>query len=499
MNERYVPRSVHVRPLRTRCEHHETKQPGTGSPLTRLARARSALLICFGLLIAIPAHAALPPRHGGRITLPAPERAGALDPIRARTHFSATLAHAVFDGLYEVRDGGAIEPVLAEDFPVVTGTVARIRLRDGVVHHGGRPLTARHVVRSLTRASTSPESAWLLGAFVSNGGRLSIREIDARTIEIDLARSGVRAETILAAAPLAIVVGGNTGARPIGTGPFRAHLDGRGGVELFHFRHAPDSAPWLNAVRFNPPVTRDEEVRAFELGRIDGSWWAQSLYGGAPVRPVGTATAQSSAPVLLVPNRARALRSDGAWGGVAALVDRRRLERVGITPSEVLGAGLPAPQLPGRGSITRGTRLKMIVRAEQPLEDRIAEALAGLFDEHGVRLDVERTPSTSYDAAITRGDWDLRVAIVRAPLPGDGALVGAALASAGQIDRARRIAPALDDDAATSAAARTLGALVLGRERIVLHHRADIHDMRFDAFGRVPLAELSLERGVESE
>lgn len=448
--------------------------------------------------LALPARGALPPRHGGELTLPAPEPIVAIDPLRARTHFEATLADAVYDGLYETR-GGAIAPVLAEGPPVVEGTVATVRLRPGVLHHGGRPVSARHVVRSIARATAAPEASWLLATIATENGRLAVREIDGRTVEIALARPGVPVDRVLAARTLAIVVGGSLGQRPIGTGPFRARLDGRGGAELSRFRYAPDGAPWIDRVRVLPPSPRDDEVRAFELGRLDGSWWGRSLYGGEPVRPVATASATSTAPVLLVPNRARALRDDALFGGVAATIDRRRLERVGLTPHRSLGAGLPAPDLPEPRPLARGTRLVMLARADQALETRLSEAIAGLLDERGVRLTVERVPSERYDAAVQRGAWDLRLALVRPPLPGRGPLVGAALAAAGQIDRARRIALALDDTEATAEAARTLGAMILGHERVVLHHRADLSGLELDALGRVPLADLSFARSLPEE
>lgn len=450
------------------------------------------LAVIAAVIIVPPARGALPPQFGGELALPAPEPVTTLDPARARTHFEATLASAVFDGLYEVRPSGAIEPVLADGPPIVEGTTATIRLRPGLLHHAGRPLTARHVVRSLLRVSSVPEASWLLGAIATDGGRLAIREVDDRTLTIELARPGVHLTRILAATPLAIVAGGNLARRPVGTGPFHARLDGRGGIELNIFRRAPDAPPWLNRVRFAAPVPRDEEIRAFELGRIDGSWWGRSLYGGEPVRPAATATAPATATILLVPNRARALRASALWGGVVALVDRRRLERVGLRASATLGPALPAPSLPSAAPVPRGTQLRMLVRAAHPLEVRLAEALAGILDEHGVHLDVERVESARYDAAVARANWDLRLALVRPPLPGDGALVASALAAGGQLDRARRIA--LDDTAAVTAAARDLGAMVLGHERVVLHHRADVIGLTLDASGRVPLADLSFAR-----
>ncbi|MCZ7678676.1 MAG: hypothetical protein M5U28_07855 [Sandaracinaceae bacterium] len=137
------------------------------------------------------------------------------------------------------------------------------------------------------------------------------------------------------------------------------------------------------------------------------------------------------------------------------------------------------------------------MRAESALEARLAEAIAGLLDERGARLAVERVPPERYEAAAARGDWDLRLAAVRAPLPGAGALVGAALAAAGQTDRARRVVLALDDAEASAQAARTLGAMVLGHERVVLHHRADLLGVELDELGRLPLADVSFARAAE--
>lgn len=439
---------------------------------------------------------ALPPRHGGALTLPAPEPLRTLDPARVDTHFEATLAHAVFDGLYELRPDGSVEAVLADGPPEVQGAVARIRIREGArLQWSSRDLRARHVVRSLLRVASS-QSSWLLGAFATENGRPAVREVDPSTVEIGLARRGVRVDLVLAASSLAIVAGGNLRRRPLGTGPFRARLDGRGGVELGIFRPAVDRAPWMNRIVFHPPRSREDEVRAFELGRVDASWRGRSLYGGEPVRPVATTSATLGTPVLLVPNRARALRDDAAWGGVVASIDRRRLERAGLEPRRSLSAGLPAPELP-RGRARRGETLRMPVPADRILLVRAAEAIAGMLDERGVHLTVERLSRDRYEQAIARSQWDLRLAVVRPPLPGRGPMAGAALAAAGQLDRARQLAPRLGDAEVAARTARALDAMVLGNERVVLHHRADLRGMRFDGFGRIPLADLSFARRQE--
>lgn len=445
---------------------------------------------------AVHVRGALPPRQGGQLGLPSPEPVRAIDPARAFTAFEATLVQAVFDGLYEIRSHGDVVPVLAESPPEVDRGLARIRLRSDVRHHGGGLLRARHVVRSLSRVASVPENAWLLGAFATENGNPVIRELDERTIEIELAHPDVPVDVVLASAPFAVVVGGNLRRQPLGTGPFWARLDGRGGVELGLHPFAADRPPWLDQVRFHAPVAREEEIRSFELGRLDGSWHGRSLYGGEPVRPVRTTATTAATPILLVPNRTRALREDSVWGGVVAAIDRRRLERVGLAPRRTLGDGLPAPALP-RATPTRGLSLSMIVRRSVARELRLAEALAGMLDERGVRLQVELLSDARYESTVNRGHWDLRIVAVRPPMPGQGALAGAALAAAGQVDHARTLGSALGDSAAVARAARRLDAMVLGHERIVLHHRADLAGLRFDSLGRLALSEVSFARTQE--
>lgn len=461
-----------------------------------LALGALGLLALAGL--ASEARGALPPRHGGLLTLPAPEPVHEVDPARVRSHFEATLVEAIFDGLYELDEGGGVRPVLAAGPPEREGTVVRIPLRAGVRHHGGaRPVAARHVVRSLMRTTTAPQASWLLGAFEFENGRPLIREVDDQTVEITLARRGLRVDMLLAASPLRIVVGGSLRRRPLGTGAFRARLDGQGGADLLIFRHAIDRAPWMNHVRFVAPQPRDDELRAFELGELDGSWQGRSLYGREPTRPVTTTEGTAITPWLLVPNRARGLRDDDAWGAVAAALDRRRLARVGLVPRRTLASGLPRPTIPRAGRIRRGIELRLPVHAERPFELRLAEAVAGMLDERGIRLSVDRLNESRYAQAIGRGQWDLRLAMVRPPLPGRGPMVGAALAAAGQLDRARQLATELTDVEVAASNARRLDCAVLGFQRLVLHHRADLVGVRIDARGRLGLADLSRARRPE--
>ena len=463
-----------------------------------MARAlKGAAVLLVALAFVAPAEGALPPHHGGVLTFPAPGPIGELDPSRVETAFEATLAEAVYDNLYEVRRDGTVEAVLAAGPPEIEGTTARVRIRPGVrLHTGGRDLEARHVVRSLLRCTSSPQASWLLGAFAQEGGRPAIREVDAHTVELELARRGVRVDLILAATPLAIVAGGDLRRRPLGTGPFNARFDGRGGGQLAIFRFAPEGAPWIDRIDITPQRPRDDEIRAFELGQLDASWSGRSLFGREPARPTTTMEATLGTPWILVPNRARDLRDDEAWGGVVASIDRSRLARVGLVPRRSLSQGLPAPRLP-TAAPRRGLRLTMPVREDRPRELLAAEAIAGMLDERGIHLTVERMSADRYERAVARSQWDLRLARVRPPLPGRGAMAGAALAASGQLDRARNLVPTLGAAEVANETAASLDAMVLGHERLVLYHRADLRHLTVDSLGRLSLADLSFARPPE--
>ena len=201
----------------------------------------------------------------------------------------------------------------------------------------------------------------------------------------------------------------------------------------------------IDRVRIVPPQTRDEELRALKLARLDGSWWGQSLYGGAPVRPVRTTAAEPSSAVLMVRSSRGVLRDEAVWGAVVQWINRQRLERLGITADRSLGANLPPPDVAAWQQPPRGLTLRMIVRTDDPLEPRLAEAIAAMLDEHGIRLIIGVRCNSLSPPTNTTADRDLRFGIVRPPLPDAPALVGAALAVVDQADRARRIAQSFED------------------------------------------------------
>lgn len=445
----------------------------------------------FSLALAATAYAALPRASGGTLRLVSPEPVSLMRSM-GRQPFEASVHAAVYDTLYRLGDDRELEPLLADGLPETRGDIARIRLREGILRHDQRPLTARDVIASLDRTARG-EDGWLLEGFARRSGRLDASVVDERTFELRLASRELDVARVLAAAPLAIAV--NVRGRWVGTGPFEANLDG-GMIRLRAFAKTVRGAPYLDAIDVEPPLARDEELRAFELARIDVSWHGESLYGAPASRP--TAVSQDTGhPVVLLRNATRdAFRDEGRWRELHESLDRERLARVGLRPSRSLAlaeeTGRTGSKLPSLDGVT----IRLPVEEGDGFHERLAETLAALLEERGAKVRVERLPYDRLETRLAEGSWDLRIVPILAPLPYLGARLGRALASSGQTTLARALATSPDlfrDELDRSAIARFDGA-VLGWRRRSLTHRSDLSGVRFDALHRLDLAELHFSR-----
>ena len=467
----------------------------------RGALGLAAVVLCLALValvsLAEHGHASLPTAYGGALRLPSMRPLATLDPTTAGTPLEATLCAAVFDGLYRIDSSGRTRPVLAAEAPERASGLVTIALRPSLRRQDGGSLGAAEVLASLGRATHAPRAAWLLTSFARRpDGSLDGRVVDSRHLELRVGPDDVDPALVLSAAPLAIAVADGR-RQPVGTGAFSVRSTPQELV-LRAFARAAEGAPYLAQIRVQAPRTREEELRAFELGQLDASWLGTSVYGGTPVRPARSTPTPATASVLLVPNRARGpLQDAGLWGLVARAIDRRRLERVGLVASDTLAPALPPPEVPAARSAAQGRpSLRMPIPVGDGLAERLAEALAGVLDERGVALRVEPLALDRYQSAIGSGAWDLRVETVVGPLPGAGAITGAALAAVGQGTAAAALVRAggLVDAAQAASGARALAAIVLGRRRETLYHRADLAGVGFDPLGRLWLADMHYAR-----
>lgn len=439
-----------------------------GDPLRRPSKPLVSTLVVVSF--ATLASAALPPGHGGSLRLPASAPLSIPEAGVARTPLEATLADAVYD------PPSALGAITHDDEGATVLT-----LREGTRRHDRRPLIARDVVTSLQRLERS-DSGWWLSAVARRRGRLDASAVDGRTVVLRPASEGVDLAPLLASRALGVEVGVGTG-----TGAFRPRRVGEE-LRLFQFRSAARGAPRLQSVILSPPRTREAELRAFELDELDASWLGASVYGGTPPRPVTAHRLGSGVPVLLVPHPSRRV----ALRGLSRILDRRRLARVGLEPTDHLEDALPSPAPTGDGAVSGSWTL--IHRDGDLFASELARALAATLDDRGVQLQIVAVDDARWDVAL-RGRYDLRIEQVVPMAEGAPMLLASALAAAGDRERAGRIvARALAGETNFDADCRALPALVLGRRTPTLYARASYAGVRTDALGRVILGDIFLPR-----
>src|SRR5262245_41548956 len=113
--------------------------------------------------------------------------ASAFDPQTMDPHALALLYHSrvafqVYDSLVSRDENFKLEPALAESWQMVSPTVWRFKLRQGVKFHDGSTFSADDAVFSIERTlgPTSQRSFALRGM-------TAVKKIDAQTIEFQLA------------------------------------------------------------------------------------------------------------------------------------------------------------------------------------------------------------------------------------------------------------------------------------------------------------------------
>ncbi|HEX6721392.1 MAG TPA: ABC transporter substrate-binding protein, partial [Burkholderiaceae bacterium] len=111
--------------------------------------------------------------------------ASAFDPQTMDPHALALLYHSrvafqIYDNLVNRDDDFKLEPALAESWEMVSPTVWRFKLRQGVKFHDGTPFTADDVVFSVERAQL-PSSNFKVYALQLG----KARRIDDHTVDIE--------------------------------------------------------------------------------------------------------------------------------------------------------------------------------------------------------------------------------------------------------------------------------------------------------------------------
>jgi peptide/nickel transport system substrate-binding protein len=437
------------------------------------------------------------------------------DPIAAQSHAEVTVIGLVFDTLYAIGADGAIEPHLAVGPPVLDAarTTAHIALRRGVAFHDQAVMTAVDVVDSLDRVRS--RIGWLLApvAAVRAAGD---------GIDLVLRAPGVDVAPLLALPQTAITRRGQvpTLARPIGSGPFAVdsfdpaahHL----GLRAFDDHFA--GRPYLDRLDLDWYDRPDGEARRFETGKAQLSARGTAAFAGA--RPKYAASPIESATALLVfvgfgRHRAAAFRHalDLALdrGALATITTGEHTQptrlplpsQAGAPPLDAAGrsadpvkarevlAAAGAGVAPLAADPLSGLTLSILVDETRPDDREIALRVSRGLDNLRIGSTIEAVPPAVLRDRVARGDCELWIGQIAAPVGIAAVWWGAAFA-AGNDDWARRqlATGAIDPAAAAAEFSRTLPMLPLMFRSLLIWHQNEVHGLGFDASGRPALADL---------
>jgi peptide/nickel transport system substrate-binding protein len=475
--------------------------------------------------VATLAHAETRPRYGEAVEGSLFGAPVALDPVAAQAHADLTVVGLVFDTLYTVGPDGAVQPHLALGPPTFDAahTTAHIAIRRGVLFHDATPLTARDVADSLERART--KLGWLLAPVTAIRASVDSVDLVLRAPVADLA-------TLLAQPQAAITKHGQAPAagRPIGTGPFA--FDGidvpnkRLALKAFDDHFA--GRPYLDRLVLGWFDTPDGEARRFETGAAQLSARGVGAFAGARPKYPASALESPAAVLLFVGFGKRNAQVTGDRGFRRALdlaVDRGALATITTgehtrptrlpLPIEAGAAMLDAAGRAGDAVAARavlagagkqvaalapgslaGVKLAIIIDETRPDDRELALRVSRGLDKLAIGFTIEAVSADQLRDRALRGDCDLWIGQLAAPITVAVAWWGQAFAvgNDGWV-QARLATGALDPVEVGKQFADRLPIVPLMFRSLLIWHRTDVHGLGFDAIGRPGLADLYWFKG----
>jgi peptide/nickel transport system substrate-binding protein len=492
-----------------RLAGHETKE--TPSP--------SVVLVACALL-AWPAigRAETRPAYGGAVEASLLSEPIALDPVAAQSHAELTVVALVFDTLYALSPDGVAAPHLALGPPELNAarTVAHIALRRGVVFHDGSPLTAADVAASLERTRTAV--GWVLAPVASIRASGDGVDLTLRTPAADL-------PTLLALPQTSITRRGQAPAaqRPIGSGPFAVDGIDRAGHKLtlraFDDHFAGRS--YLDQLVLGWFDSPDGEVRRFETGSAQLSARGVAAFAGA--RPMYPAAAVESPAALLVfvgfgKLHPQITADRGFRSALDLALDRDALAKI-TSGERTLPARLPLPIAAGgvvlgpagrAGNLAAAQaqlaasrnpalapaglaalRLTIVIDQTRPDDREIALRVSRGLERLGIGFTIDVLAPEVLRERVSRGDCDLWIGQLAAPITVATAWWGAAFAAGGDGWVAGVLAQgALDPAEVARQFAARLPIVPLMFRSLLVWHRVEVRGLEFDASARPGLADL---------
>jgi peptide/nickel transport system substrate-binding protein len=491
----------------------ERAERGVEARMMQLLR----VLIAVAGLVTL-ARAETRPPYGGTVEgslLGAPVT---FDPVAAQSHAEVTVVGLVFDTLYAVGPDGVV-PHLALGLPSLDAarTTAHIALRRGVRFHDQAVMVAADVVDSLERVRH--KVGWLLAPVAS------VRAA-GDGIDVALHVPGVDLAPLLALPQTAITRRGQPpAARPIGSGPFAVDTFDREGkcLVLKAFDEHFAGRPYLHRIEFSCFYTSDGEARRFETGVAQLSARGAAAFAGAT--PKYPASRVDSPAALLVfvgfGRRHNAVISEPAFRQALDLaLDRGALstitsgERTVPTrlplPIEAGGAELDAASQAGNpqqalavlrdagahiGALApaglQHLSLAIIVDQSRPDDREIALRVSRGLTKLGIGFTIEAAGPGAFRERVQKGDCDLWIGQLAAPVRVPVAWWGAAFAAGNSDWAARQLAVGPIDPASAVAEFRSkLPIVPLMFRSLAIWHRKDVRGLGFDTSGRPGLADL---------
>lgn len=457
------------------------------------------------------------PRYGGALEgslLGAPVT---LDPPMAQTHAELTAVELVFDTLYRVGPAGLAQPHLALATPASVGGKVVVDIVPGVRFHDGSELTPADVVASLERVRTTP-ARWTLAPVTAIAAT-------ATGIELTTALPPEQIAVLLALPATAITKAGRAqGDRPIGSGPFFVDSwDKKSKLVLRAFDGHFAGRPYLDQLVLRWYDTPDGEARQFEKGDAQLSSRGASVFTG--IQPkfrsedvegpaallVFVGFGRVHADVLADRSFRRALDLALARSALTSVTSGER-----VAPSRSpLPVEAGGPMLDVRADDVNAAhgaladaakrvkalapdrlsqlKLEILIQDTRPDDRELAERTALALTKLEIKSVITAVPAATLRDRVKRGDCDLWIGQIAAPVSAASAWWGAAFAAGGDTWAEQRLATgAIDAAAAQKAFSERLPIVPLLFRAVRIWHRTDVRGLGFDATGRPSYADMFL-------
>jgi peptide/nickel transport system substrate-binding protein len=394
----------------------------------------------------------------GKMAMTLPWPLDRVDPHDVTDPSAALFGHALFDGLYASDAAGEPFPTLAVETPVIEGSRAIVRLREGLTTAAGVRLDARDVLFSLQRARRGAAAAWwgdLPAPLLHPKDRL--RLVFATT-------DGARIARTLSCPLFALVPRAFDPAHPDGTGALAAE-PGPARLVLRRNANAARGPSFLEEVTIEQASDLSSSLRSFEGKLTDLGWLGSGLHGA---RTGALAFDFGSIAWIVLQTGAEA----GAWGGAG--VAQRLLD--GLPPERFQRFGLGNLPAPTGGAEWGGRPCELWVRDGSAYLGELGRTLSSFLSRPGHEVAVRAAPAAEIAYRRAAGSFSLMLGVVRPFAPtaaGSHIALAAAADPKNALELMRRPPRLTTFDPRMVTRTLTLG--ILGELRVMGAHAPDLH------------------------